>query len=152
MFQRDYILRMMQAVAQVAARVLRLLKQQKNPEEAQQVLAEGYNALSLDREMLLMLDGPSVRTHCGGEDEKLGLAVRLLLLDCEVQLHKAQKREAQRTLRAAKRALQEIGQEIGRSPASSQAPAHDPATAELTTELTAELERMTQAVAGADIP
>lgn len=148
MFQRDYILRMMQAVAQVAARVLRLLKQQKNPEEAQQVLAEGYNALSLDREMLLMLDGPSVRTHCGGEDEKLGLAVRLLLLDCEVQLHKAQKREAQRTLRAAKRALQEIG----RSPASSHAPAHDPATAELTTELTAELERMTQAVAGADIP
>lgn len=130
MFQRDYILRMMEAVAQVAARVLRLLAQKKKPEEAQQVVAEGYSALSLDREMLLMLDGPSVRTHCGDDDEKLGLAVRLLLLDCEVQVHKADKREAGRTLRAARRALQEIEK---RTPAPA--------------ELTAELERMTQAVA-----
>ena|ERR1700712_1040931 len=130
MFQRDYILRMMEAVAQVAARVMRLLAQKKKPEEAQQVVAEGYNALSLDREMLLLLDGPSVRTHCGGDDEKLGLAVRLLLLDCEVQLAKLDKREAQRTLRAAKRALAEI---------AKQSPAPE--------ELRAELERMTGAVA-----
>jgi hypothetical protein len=135
MFQRDYILRMMEAVAQVAARVLRLLRQQKKPEEAQQVVAEGYNALSLDREMLLMLDGPSVRTHCGDDDEKLGLAVRLLLLDCEVQVHKVDKREAQRTLRAARRALQEIAKR-------TQAPE----------DLAAELEGMTQAVADMDTP
>lgn len=107
-FQRDYILRMFEAVAQVAARVLKLLVQQKKPEEAQQVVAEGYRTLSLDREFLLVLDGPSIRTHCGGDDEKLQLAAKLLLLDCEVQVHKAERREALRTLKAARRVLGEL--------------------------------------------
>lgn len=108
MFQRDYILRMFQAVAQIAARVLKLLVQEKKPEEAQQVVAEGYRTLSLDREFLLVLDGPSIRTHCGGEDEKLALAAQLLLLDCEVQVHKAERREAKRTLKAARKVLAEL--------------------------------------------
>ncbi|HET8932617.1 MAG TPA: hypothetical protein VFN67_04215 [Polyangiales bacterium] len=108
MFQRDYILRMFEAVAGVAARVFKLLVQQKKPEEAQQVIAEGYRTLSLDREFLLVLDGPSIRTHCGGEDEKLQLAAKLLLLDCEVQVHKAERREALRTLKAARRVLGEL--------------------------------------------
>jgi hypothetical protein len=108
MFQRDYILRMMEVVAQAVARVIRLLRQQKNPEEAQQVVAETYRALSLDREFLLVLDGPSIRTHCGGDDEKLAIAVRLLLLDCEVQVHKSERREATQTLKAARRALAEV--------------------------------------------
>ena len=108
MFQRDYILRMMDAVAQAVARVVRLLRQQKNPEEAQQVLAEAYRGLSIDREFLLVLDGPSIRTHCGNDDEKLALAVRLLLSDCEVQVHKADRREAARTLKAARRTLAEV--------------------------------------------
>ena len=127
MFQRDYILRMMDAVAQAVARVIRLLRQQKNPEEAQQVLAEAYKGLSLDREFLLVLDGPSIRTHCGNDDERLALAVRLLLSDCEVQVYKADRREALRTLKAARRALAEVGDK--------------PA------ELSAELERLTEAVA-----
>jgi hypothetical protein len=127
MFQRDYILRMMDAVAQAVARVIRLLRQQKNPEEAQQVLAEAYKGLSLDREFLLVLDGPSIRTHCGNDDERLALAARLLLSDCEVQVYKADRREASRTLKAARRALAEV----------SDKPA----------DLSAELERMTGAVA-----
>lgn len=127
MFQRDYILRMMDAVAQAVARVVRLLRQQKNPEEAQQVLAETYRALSLDREFLLVLDGPSIRTHCGNDDEKLLMAGRLLLSDCEVQLHKAERRGASRALKAARRALAELPEQ--------------PA------DLNAELERLTQAVA-----
>jgi hypothetical protein len=126
-FQRDYILRMFEAVAQVAARVLRLLAQKKQPEEAEQVIAEGYRTLSLDREFLLVLDGPSIRTHCGGEDEKLALAARLLLLDCEVQVHKADRREALRALKAARRTLAELREQ--------------PA------ELSSELERLTQALA-----
>ena len=108
MFQRDYILRMMDAVAQAVARVARLLRQQKNPEEAQQVVGETYRALSLDREFLLVLDGPSIRTHCGSDEEKLAMAVRLLLLDCEVQVHARDRREANRTLKAARRALAEV--------------------------------------------
>jgi hypothetical protein len=127
MFQRDYILRMIDAVAQAVARVARLLRQQKNPEEAQQVLAEAYKKLSLDREFLLVLDGPSIRTHCGNDDERLALAARLLLSDCEVQVYKADRREASRTLKAARRALAEV----------SDKPA----------DLSAELERMTGAVA-----
>ena len=107
-FQRDYILRMVDAVAQAVARVIRLLKQQKDPEQAQQVLAEAYKGLSLDREFLLVLDGPSIRTHCGNDDERLALAVQLLLSDCEVQVFKADRPEAQRTLRAARRALREV--------------------------------------------
>lgn len=126
-FQRDYILRMFEAVAQVAARVLKLLQQQKKPEEAQQVVAEGYRTLSLDREFLLVLDGPSIRTHCGGEDDKLALAARLLLLDCEVQVHKAERREALRTLKAARRVLAELREQPD--------------------ELKVELERLAQSVA-----
>jgi hypothetical protein len=107
MFQRDYILRMIDAVAQAIARALKLLIQEQKPDEAEQVIAEGYGALSLDRELLLVLDGPSQRVHCGG-DEKLVLAVRLLLADCEVQAYKRDRRAAQRTLKAARRAFAEL--------------------------------------------
>lgn len=127
MFQRDYILRLIDAVAEAVARVLRLIAQKKDPEEAQQVLAEAYKGLSLDREFLLVLDGPSIRIHCGNDDEKLALAVRVLLSDCEVQVYKADQREASRTLKAARRALAEV----------SEKPA----------DLVAELARMTAVVA-----
>lgn len=127
MFQRDYILRMIDAVAEAIARVLRLLLKDQKPEEAQQVLAESYRSLSLDREFLLVLDGPSIRTHCGNDDERLALAVRLLLSDCEVQVYKADRREASRALKAARRALAEV----------SDKPA----------DLSAELARLTEVVA-----
>lgn len=109
MFQRDYILRMIDAVAQAIARALKLLIQEKKPEQAEQVIAEAYSTLSLDREMLLMLDGPSIRTHCG-DDDKLALAVKLLLCDSEIQLHKGDRSMALRALKAARRALQAHGQ------------------------------------------
>ena len=105
MFQRDYILRMAQAVAGAIARVLRLLAQKK-PEEAEQALAEGYSALSIDRELLLMLDGPSLRAHFGDPD-KLLMAARMLICDAEVQLHRGLARAAARRLKAARRVLAE---------------------------------------------
>lgn len=105
MFQRDYILRMIQAVAGAIARVLKLLAQKK-PEEAEQALAEGYSALSIDRELLLMLDGPSLRNHFGDPD-KLLMAARLLICDAEVQLHLGAQRAAARRLKAARRVLAE---------------------------------------------
>lgn len=107
MFQRDYIQRMLDAVAQVIARVLRLIAQKK-PDEAEQALGEGYSALSIDRELLLMLDGPSLRAHFQDED-KLLMAARLLLCDCEVQIHKGEPRAAARRLKAARRILTEHG-------------------------------------------
>jgi len=107
MFQRDYILRMIEAVSRAIGRVMRALAQKK-PVEAEQELAEGYNALSIDRELLLMLDGPSLRAHFGDPD-KLVLAARLLVCDAEVQLHKAEPRAAARRLRAARRLLAEHG-------------------------------------------
>ncbi|HTU59907.1 MAG TPA: hypothetical protein VMF89_15755 [Polyangiales bacterium] len=118
---------MIDAVAEAIARVLRLLLKDQKPEEAQQVLAESYRSLSLDREFLLVLDGPSIRTHCGNDDERLALAVRLLLSDCEVQVYKADRREASRALKAARRALAEV----------SDKPA----------DLSAELARLTEVVA-----
>jgi hypothetical protein len=127
MFQRDYILRLIDAVAQAVARALKLLIQEQKPDEAEQVIAEGYAALSLDRELLLLLDGPSLRVHCGGDD-KLVLAVQLLLADCQIQVHKGDARTAQRTLKAARRALAELE--------------------EKPTELTAELERLEPIVMG----
>jgi len=107
MFQRDYILRMIQAVAQAIGQVLRALAEKK-PDAAEQALAEGYSALSIDRELLLMLDGPSLRSHFG-DAEKLVLAARLLICDAEVQQHKGELRAAQRRLKAARRVLAEHG-------------------------------------------
>lgn len=107
MFQRDYMLRMLEAAAQAIGRVLRLMAQKK-PDEAEQALGEGYSALSIDRELLLMLDGPSLRAHFG-DDDKLLMSARLLLCDCELQLHKGQPRAAARRLKAARRVLAEHG-------------------------------------------
>mgnify|MGYP003444855049 CR=1 FL=1 len=107
MFQRDYMLRMIEAVAQAIGRVMRLLAQKK-PDEAEQALAEAYNGLSIDKELLLMLDGRSLRAHFG-EPDKLVLAARVLICDAEVQLHKAELRAAAKRLKAAQRLLTEHG-------------------------------------------
>lgn len=107
MFQRDYMLRMLEAAAAAIARALGAIAKKK-PDEAEQALGEGYRALSIDRELLLMLDGPSLRAHFGDAD-KLLMSARLLLCDCELQLHKGELRAAARRLKAARRVLNEHG-------------------------------------------
>lgn len=99
MFQRDYIMRAIQQAAEALARALRLLLQKKE-DEAEEALAEGYNALGIDRELLLLLDGPSLRSQLA-DDEKVAMAVRLLLGDAEVRFSRGEPQAALKRLRAA---------------------------------------------------
>jgi hypothetical protein len=101
MFQRDYLLRIIDMAAQAIARALRLLVA-KQPEEAEQQLQAAYSALPIDRELLLMLDANSVRAQLG-DDGVVQTVVKLLVCDAEVQLHKAEPYAALRRLRAARR-------------------------------------------------
>jgi hypothetical protein len=104
-FQRDYILRMIEVAGQAIARALGLLVKKK-PEEAEQALAEGYGALGIDRELLLFLDARTLRTQLG-DDDRLALAVRLLACDSEIKWHKGEASAARRRLKAAQRLLAE---------------------------------------------
>ena len=119
MFQRDYIMRAVQQAAEALARALRALLK-KQPEEAEQALQEGYAALGIDRELLLLLDAPTLRRQLGDE-EKLSMAVRLLLGDAEVTLARGEAGAAARRWRAAARLSEqlaslpeELGQELTR--------------------------------------
>jgi hypothetical protein len=105
MFQRDYILRMIEVAGQAIARALGLLVK-KQPEQAEQALAEGYGALGIDRELLLLLDARTLRSQLG-DDDRLAVAVRLLLCDSEIKWHKRENAAAQRRLKAARRLLSE---------------------------------------------
>jgi hypothetical protein len=98
-FQRDYIMRAVQQAAEALARALRALLNKKE-DEAEQALAEGYNALGIDRELLLLLDATSLRSQLA-DDEKVGMAARLLLGDAEVRQSRGETKAALRHLRAA---------------------------------------------------
>jgi hypothetical protein len=98
-FQRDYIMRAVQQAAEALARAVRALLNKKE-DEAEQALAEGYNALGIDRELLLLLDATSLRSQLA-DDEKVAMAVRLLLGDAEVQQSRGESAAALRRLRAA---------------------------------------------------
>ena len=100
MFQRDYILRVIQQVAQAVARAMGLLAQRK-PEEAEAQLNTGYGALGMDRELLLLLDAATVARQLGDE-VKGGAAATLLLCDAEVQHARGDARAGLRRLRAAR--------------------------------------------------
>ena len=99
MFQRDYIMRAVQQAAEALARAVRALLNKKE-DEAEQALAEGYNALGIDRELLLLLDATSLRSQLA-DDEKVAMDVRVLLGDAEVQQSRGESAAALRRLRAA---------------------------------------------------
>lgn len=101
MFQRDYLMRMVAQVAQAVARALGLIAKRKN-DEAQQELDTGYGALGMDRELLLILDGPTLARQLG-DDQRITAAMTLLLCDAELQLARADRPGAQKRLRAAQR-------------------------------------------------
>ena len=101
MFQRDYLMRMVAQVAQVVARALGLIAKRQN-DEAQQQLDTGYGALGMDRELLLILDGPTLARQLGDE-ERITAAITLLLCDAELQLARTDRPAAQKCLRAAHR-------------------------------------------------
>jgi hypothetical protein len=105
-FQRDYLLR---AIAQAAAAIARALglRTENKPIEAEQALNEGYAALGIDRELLIMLDADSLRRHFADE-QKLSMGVRLLLCDVELQLDRDDRRSALQRLKAARRLLGQL--------------------------------------------
>ncbi|HKU38374.1 MAG TPA: hypothetical protein VJR89_09515 [Polyangiales bacterium] len=107
MFQRDYIMRAVQQAAEALARALRALLK-KQPQEAEQALAEGYAALGIDRELLLMLDAATLRRQLG-EDEKIEMAARLMLGEAELTLAKGAAGGAARRWRAAARLAETLG-------------------------------------------
>jgi len=95
---------MIEAAAQAVARALRLLIQ-KRPQEAEQEVAAGYAALSIDRELLLLLDARTLRAQL--DDDRLAMAVRLLICDAEVRESQGETSAAVRRLKAARRLLAE---------------------------------------------
>jgi hypothetical protein len=105
-FQRDYLLRIIQQAAEAVARALKLLRERKS-DEAEQALGEGYAALGIDRELLLVLDAPTLRSQLA-DDEKVAIAVRLLLADAEVRRAQGQPKAAVRRLRSAARLAEQL--------------------------------------------
>jgi NAD-specific glutamate dehydrogenase len=105
-FQRDYILRAVQQAAEALARALKLLLSKKE-DEAEQALVEGYAALGIDRELLLMLDAKSLRSQLA-DDSKVAMAARLLLGDAELRHARGDSKAALRRLRAAIRLAEEL--------------------------------------------
>jgi hypothetical protein len=106
MFQRDYLLRVIQQAADAIARALRLLVSRKE-DEAEQALQEGYTALGIDRELLLLLDAASLRSQLV-DDEKVAMAARLLLVDAELCNARGESAAAARRLRAARRLAEQV--------------------------------------------
>jgi hypothetical protein len=98
-FQRDYIMRAVQQAAEALARALRALLSKKE-DEAEQALAEGYAALGIDRELLLLLDATNLRSQLA-DDQKVAMAARLLLGDAELKQARGDSKAALRRLRAA---------------------------------------------------
>jgi hypothetical protein len=101
MFQRDYILRMIEQACEALTRALRQLAEKK-PEEAEQELAAGYSALGVDPEVLGMLDIDSLREQWSDPD-RTAVAVNLLLCDAEARWLKADRALATRRLKAARK-------------------------------------------------
>src|SRR3954465_5767432 len=101
MFQRDYLMRMAAQVAQAVSRAFGLIAKRQN-DEAEQQLDTGYGALGMDRDLLLILDGPTLARQLG-DDERMAAAITLLLCDAELQLARGDRPAAQKCLRAANR-------------------------------------------------
>ncbi len=106
MFQRDYLMRVIQQAAEALARALRLLRERKQ-EDAEQALGEGYSALGIDRELLLLLDAPTLRSQLA-DDEKVAMAARLLVGDAELRHARGQGSAAARRRRAARRLAEQL--------------------------------------------
>jgi hypothetical protein len=106
LFERDYILRMVQQVAQVIARAMGLITERKL-DDADAELASGYGTLGLDRELVGVLDAASLARLLGDED-RIAAAVRLIAHDARLRLAQGDLRRAARLLRAARGLMQQL--------------------------------------------
>ena len=106
MFQRDYLLRMVEQAAQALTRALRLLAEKKTI-QAEQELNEAYAALQMDPELLALLDPATLRNQWS-DDAQLAMACRLLLCDAELQRTKGDEPAASRRWRGARKLHREL--------------------------------------------
>jgi hypothetical protein len=100
LFQRDYILRMVEQAAQAIARALGLMQDRKF-EEASRELSAGYSALGLDRELIGILDAATFARQLG-DDDRLAAAVQLLLCDAQLCAERSQHARMKSCLRLAR--------------------------------------------------
>lgn len=83
MIERDYLMRLVQQLAAVMRRILRLQEQEKY-DQAQQEVEEAYGELlGLERELLISL-APATAAPLLGEAGKIRIAARLLQADAEL--------------------------------------------------------------------
>jgi hypothetical protein len=101
MFQRDYVLRMVQQAAQAIARAMGLVEQQRL-DDADGELSGAYALLGLDRELVLLLDRDSLARVLDGDDKRAA-AIRLLLSDAELAWQRGDRELAHKRVRAAGR-------------------------------------------------
>lgn len=106
MFQRDYLLRIIQQAAEALARALRAIGARKD-DEAEEALQEGYAALGIDRELLLLLDATTLRSQLV-DDTKVAMAARLLLGDAALRRARGETDAALRRIRAAHRLAEQL--------------------------------------------
>jgi hypothetical protein len=106
LFQRDYILRLIQQVAQVIARAMGLITERKL-EDAEAELASGYSTLGLDRELVGVLDAAGL-ARLLGDDDRIAAAVRLIVCDARLRLAQSDPRRAARLLRSARGLMQQL--------------------------------------------
>lgn len=99
-------MRIIQQAAEALARAMRLALA-KQPEEAEQQLAEAYSVLGIDRELLLVLDAPTLLRQLG-DDDKAAMAARLLLGEAELRNEKGEHKAAIRRLKAARRLAERL--------------------------------------------
>jgi hypothetical protein len=106
LFQRDYILRMIDQAAQAMARAVGLLLQHK-VDDAERELAAAYSALALDRTLIGVLDAATL-AHQLGDDERVKAAVRVLLCDAQLQRQRGDNKRAKTLLRCGQGLLQRL--------------------------------------------
>jgi hypothetical protein len=104
--ERDYILRLIEQASQAVTRALKLLLLEQ-PDEVERELVAAYSALGMDCVMLCALDGASIRSFFG-DQEKLVLAVRVLLCESRLERTRSDIRGATKLLRAARKVCAQI--------------------------------------------
>ncbi len=102
MIERDYIMRLVQQLAAVMRRILRLQEQEKY-DQAQQEVEEAYGELlGLERELLMSL-APATAAPLLGEAGKIKIAARLLQAEADLA---GRRGDAEAALRLRSRALE----------------------------------------------
>jgi len=80
MFQRDWLLRLVEQIAETVAKALGLAKEGRH-DEAKRELNGAYSALGISRDLVGRLDASSIRMMAG---DKLPALVKLLETEIEI--------------------------------------------------------------------